>query len=205
MSILVALTGGGCGVVATDQIRTEDDGSQRFDFPKVIRLPNRVLAGFAGLLEVDGKPVSLSLAELAGRDSKTIGDLAVRCREFFCRAIERHPKGELEHRRLDIELLGPERVGGLRPVTIRAITFRAKQGRVHGEVETFRHACAGDESAHRAIERDVAQFPDGGAPQELRAAADALIRKGIDAAGPHEWFPEKKSCGGEPVVLGFPH
>jgi hypothetical protein len=199
VSIIVALTGRRCGVIATDRRRVEMDCQFVDNFPKNLRLSASVIAGYAGLLEVNGQPVADSLKSLFSPGYTKIDGLVDQTKAFFETALTVHPHGPLESRRLSIVFLALE---SFSEPTIRTVFFEGTSGRMRGIVNNeFTACCEGDERSKVAIRAELNLVPPHSSLSSLQATATRLVRKGIEQAAFHEFCPNVRACGGEPSLV----
>jgi hypothetical protein len=201
VSFLVALTGRNCGVVGTDARRFEGNGTHRDDFPRTFRVTPAAVGGYTGWLDVNGNSVGALVERLL--PARNIDDLVAKAKQLFESELTADPKGALDHRSLDLVVLAPWNLRRQGKAAIRSVCFRAVDDAMSGTIKDFAHVCTGDDSSIVAVSPELDQIPQDLPLDRLKALAIRLIRKGIDAAGPHPFFAGITSCGGEPHLVWY--
>jgi hypothetical protein len=201
MSILVALAGQGCAVVASDRLRTNGQGGQtQVPGLKVFQHPRGViLGGVVGLVEVNGTPTRQFIEALSLAGCKTLDDVRDTVDQEITSVL--NAAANITNRTVDVLVVAPLDLISPKKIGIRGLHFQPNAAGIVSAVRSSfdGFSCVGDPSAMRVVSDAIASTSLANLRlAALRRKGEELVRLGVTSSGAHPSFPQVLACGGAP-------
>jgi len=210
MSLIVAILGKNCGVVASDSIMVSPQGDTSFDFDKTFSIQRPLMiAAHVGLLEFKGLKIADHVREITVKlkfeNFRNAAD------QIALGLIERLNFSEItfESRKVELLILGRKKFRSGR-YEIRSIDLRPNfntgiidyiPGFYHGDGAL---AHSGDDQAREYVKEFLNRIRDkipAMKTDQLKQTVVDAITLGIERCGRHPRFSAVPACGGHPFAI----
>jgi hypothetical protein len=212
MSLIVALLGKNCGVVASDSIKVSPQGDVSFDFDKTFSLQRPLMIGaHVGLLEFAGAKIADHVYGIAA-ESK-LGSIREVADRIALELIKKLNLSEIafENRKVELLTLSRKKFRSgryeIRPIDLSPNSNTGVIDYIPGLYHSAGAlAHSGDDQARvhvkEFLDRIRDKIPAMKMAQLKQISLDA-ITYGIERCGKHPRFPDVPACGGPPCAIAI--